>query len=173
MVLLHSDNMNENFVAPSFSLVSALDGITYNYNDVSGSKATIVMFICNHCPYVCKIVKDLVIDLQKFETDSLGIVAIMSNDVKQYPDDSFEKMKIFGQKYNFFFPYLFDAIQDVARSYGAVCTPDFFLFGRENKLKYRGRYENNELCDAVKEVLQNDCVIKKQNNSVGCSIKWF
>ena len=152
--------------------------------DVKGENGTLVMFICNHCPYVKAIIKDLVDDV-KF-LDKLGIksVAIMSNDVKNYPDDSFENMISFSKSNNFSFPYVIDETQKVAKLYGAVCTPDFFGYNKNLELQYRGRIRelkdlkpvrkgDSDLKIAMKLVAETGNGPKKQIPSMGCNIKWF
>ena len=142
------------------------------------------MFICNHCPYVKAVIKDIVEDVNYL--DSLGIksTAIMSNDVKNYPEDSFENMITFSNSNNFSFPYLFDKTQDVAKSYNAVCTPDFFGYNKNLELQYRGRIRelknlkpvresDSDLKIAMKMVAQSGKGPKNQIPSMGCNIKWF
>ena len=108
-------------------------------NDIKGEKGTLIMFICNHCPYVKSVISALVADCKYLETFGIKSVAIMSNDVTAYPEDSFDNMKTFAKKNNFSFPYLFDEDQTVAKNYGAVCTPDFFGYNENLELQYRGR----------------------------------
>ena len=169
--------------AKKFNLLST-ENKKISLNDVTGKNGTLIMFICNHCPYVKAIIKDLTEDI-KF-LDNLGIksAAIMSNDVKNYPDDSFENMISFSKQNSFTFPYLIDETQEVAKEYGAVCTPDFFGYNKDLELQYRGRIR--ELKE-LKPVRQGDSELKKamqlvartgkgptnQIPSMGCNIKWF
>ena len=152
--------------------------------DVKGENGTLIMFICNHCPYVKAIIKDLVDDV-KF-LDKLGIksVAIMYNDVKNYPEDSFENMISFSKSNNFIFPYLIDETQEVAKKYGAVCTPDFFGYNKNLELQYRGRIRelkelkpiktgDSDLRKAMKLITETGNGPKNQIPSMGCNIKWF
>ena len=152
--------------------------------DIKGEKGTLIMFICNHCPYVKAIIKDVVEDAKYLENLGINSVAIMSNDVKNYPDDSFENMISFSQSHNFSFPYLIDETQVVAKEYGAVCTPDFFGYNSKLELQYRGRIKelknlkpvNNGISDlrnAMQLVASTGKGPKKQIPSMGCSIKWF
>ena len=133
--------------AEDFKLKS-INNKVVSLNDIKGEKATLVMFICNHCPYVKAIIKDLAKDCNELRNDGINSVAIMSNDTKNYPEDSFDNMIKFADDNNFdTINYLFDETQEIAKKYGAVCTPDFFGFNKFNKLKYRGRIDsktNNE-----------------------------
>jgi peroxiredoxin len=119
----------------------ATDGKTYALDDVAGEKGTVVVFICNHCPYVKAVIDRMVSDARLLMSESIGFAAICSNDAASYPEDSFENMKRFAKAHDFPFPYLHDETQTVARAYGAVCTPDFFGYNADRKLKYRGRLD--------------------------------
>ena len=119
------------------------DEKVYRLDHFKGKNGTLIMFICNHCPYVKGVINRLVKDIEKIQKIDIGCVAIMSNNVEQYPEDSFENMKIFATKNNFTFPYLIDDTQKVAKDYGAVCTPDFFGFNNKLELQYRGRLDNS------------------------------
>lgn len=165
-----------------FSLVST-DNKKLNLSDLKGSKGTLIMFICNHCPYVQAIIKEAVKIANEIKKIGIHTVAIMSNDVENYPEDSFENMKLFSKKYNFTFPYLIDETQDVAKSFGAVCTPDFFGYNKNGELQYRGRIRklNNltpvmdgesELLSAMKLIADQGQGPKEQLSSMGCNIKW-
>ena len=169
--------------AKDFKLKS-VENKQISLNDIKGQNGTLIMFICNHCPYVKAVIKDLVDDV-KF-LDKLGIksVAIMSNDVKNYPEDSFENMISFSKLNNFSFPYLIDETQDIAKKYGAVCTPDFFGYNKNLELQYRGRIRelkdlkpvrkgDSDLKIAMKLVAETGNGPKKQIPSMGCNIKWF
>jgi len=126
--------------APKFRL-PATDGRTYGFDDVAGEKGTVIVFICNHCPYVIAIAERLAADARLLMAEGFGFAAICANDAADYPEDSFPNMKLFAARYDFPFPYLHDESQQVARAYGAVCTPDFFGFGPIGTLKYRGRLD--------------------------------
>jgi peroxiredoxin len=168
--------------APEFSL-PATDGKTYRLADVSGPKGTVVVFICNHCPYVKGVADRMVADAKALAAEGIGFVAISSNDVEAFPEDSFPKMKDFAARYSFAFPYLFDESQAVARAYGAVCTPDFFGLNAEGIIEYRGRLDEGkkdpppagakrELVDAMTLIAATGRGPKDQIPSVGCSMKW-
>jgi len=166
---------------PEFSL-PGIDGRTHTLDDVAGRNGTVVMFICNHCPYVKAVVDKIVRDMSELAGHGVGSVAIMSNDPADYPEDSFDHMKTFARAHDFTFPYVVDSTQDVARAYGAVCTPDFFGYDRHLKLVYRGRLDSSgrssdpdaprELFTAMAEVARNGHAPAVQHPAVGCSIKW-
>lgn len=168
--------------APDFSLVG-LDGKTLSLADVRGPRGTLVMFLCNHCPYVQAIVDRLVRDVKELQALGIGVAAIMSNDTDAYPDDSFDNMKLFAARHGFTFPYLIDPTQQVARAYDAVCTPDFFGFDAGLGLQYRGRLDasrreagpldaRRELFEAMRQVAETGRGPAQQIASMGCSIKW-
>ena len=165
-----------------FSLLST-DNKQIKLSTVKGSHGTLIMFICNHCPYVQAIIKEAVTIADEIKKIGIHTVAIMSNDVKNYPEDSFENMKLFSKKYNFTFPYLIDETQEIAKSFGAVCTPDFFGYNKNGELQYRGRIRplNNlipdmkgesELLSAMKLIATTGQGPKEQTSSMGCNIKW-
>ena len=168
--------------AVDFSL-PAVDGKTYSLSDVAGPNGTLVMFICNHCPYVRAVADRIVRDVNELKTKGIGAIAIMSNDTKTYPDDSFENMKTFAAQHRFSFPYVIDETQDVARAYNAVCTPDFFGFNANLELQYRGRLDasgprpgaavaRRELFEAMTRIAETGTGPTEQLASMGCSIKW-
>ena len=151
---------------------------------VKGDNGTLVMFICNHCPYVKATIKDIVEDVKFLEDLGIKSVAIMSNDVKNYPEDSFENMISFSKLHNVSFPYLIDDTQKVAKDYDAVCTPDFFGYNKNLELQYRGRIRelkdlepvtqgDSDLRTAMKLVAKSGKGPRKQIPSMGCNIKWF
>ena len=170
--------------AEDFRLKS-IDNKMISLNEIRGDKATLVMFICNHCPYVKAIIKDLAKDCNELNKEGINTVAIMSNDTKNYPDDSFANMIKFAKENNFgTINYLIDETQEVARKYGAVCTPDFFGYNKDLGLQYRGRFKelkdlkpinNNEsdLKKAMKMIAQTQKGPSAQIPSMGCNIKWF
>ncbi len=169
--------------AKDFKLKST-DNKQISLKDVKGENGTLVMFICNHCPYVKAIIKDLVNDIKSLEEIGIKSVGIMSNDVKNYPEDSFENMISFSKLNNFSFPYLIDETQDVAKKYGAVCTPDFFGYNNNMELQYRGRIRelknlqpigngDTDLKKAMKLIAETGNGPKNQIPSMGCNIKWF
>ena len=167
--------------AISFSL-KGIDEKTYNLEEIKGKNGTLVIFICNHCPYVKGVIYRLVKDIIDLQRQGIGCVAIMSNDVENYPEDSFENMKRFSKENNFTFPYLYDLTQEIAKAYGAVCTPDFFGYNKNLKLQYRGRLDNagisgeilkdKELLNAFHQIVKSGKGPKEQKPSMGCSIKW-
>ena len=168
--------------APDFRL-PATDGRTYALKDVAGAKGTVVVFICNHCPYVKAVIGRLIADARVLMGEGVGFAAICSNDAASYPEDSFPKMGEFARKHDFPFPYLHDETQTIARAYGAVCTPDFFGFDRDLKLRYRGRLDEGrttppppgarrELLEAMRAIAATGGAPATQTPSIGCSIKW-
>ena len=169
--------------AKDFNLKS-IENKQISLNDVAGKNGTLVMFICNHCPYVKAIIKDLVDDVKYLESLGIKSVAIMSNDTKNYPDDSFDKMIQFSEINKFKFPYLFDEKQEVAKKFGAVCTPDFFGYNSNLELQYRGRIkelknlkpinsDESDLLKAMMMIVKTGKGPKNQIPSMGCNIKWF
>ena len=153
-------------------------------NEIKGKNGTLIMFICNHCPYVKAVIKDIVEDVNFLEKLGIRSAAIMSNDIKNYPEDSFENMISFSKDNSLSFPYLIDETQKVAKEYGAVCTPDFFGYNKNLELQYRGRIRelrdlkavrkgNSDLKNAMKLVAETGKGPKNQIPSMGCNIKWF
>jgi hypothetical protein len=150
---------------------------------VAGKNGTVIVFICNHCPYVIAVIDRLVADARALMAEGIGFAAICANDSATYPEDSFPNMKRFAEKHKFPFPYLHDESQKVARAYDAVCTPDFFGYDKNAKLKYRGRLDEGrtnppppgarrELVEAMREIAKTGQAPAEQSPSVGCSIKW-
>ena len=161
--------------AENFQLNST-DNKIISLNDIKGESGTLIMFICNHCPYVKAVIEEVVQDCKKLESNRIKAVAICSNDVKNYPEDSFENMIKFSKDNNFNFPYLFDETQEIAKKYDAVCTPDFFGYNKNLELQYRGRIyaaRPTELGAAMKLVATTGKGPAKQIPSMGCSIKWL
>ena len=169
--------------AQDFNLLST-ENKKISLNEVVGEKGLLIMFICNHCPYVKAVIKDIVKDVKYLETLGIKSIAIMSNDVKNYPDDSFENMIAFSKLYGFTFPYVIDDTQETAKKYGAVCTPDFFGFNKNIELQYRGRIRelknlkpvrkgDSDLLIAMKQISETGKGPKNQIPSMGCNIKWF
>ena len=164
--------------------LEGIDGKHYKLKDCVGEKGTVIMFICNHCPYVKAIIEDLIKDTNDLINFGIKAVAIMSNDTKNYPEDSFENMKLFSKKYNFSFPYLIDETQEIAKKYGAVCTPDFFGYNSKLELQYRGRIRElkelkpvrkgeSDLKRAMQIISETQKGPKEQIPSMGCNIKWI
>ncbi len=169
--------------AKKFELKSVNNEII-KLDDIRGENGTLIMFICNHCPYVKAVIKDIVEDCKNLEKLGIKSVAICSNDSINYPEDSFDKMIEFSKKHNFNFPYLTDETQKVARDYDAVCTPDFFGYNKQLELQYRGRIRelkdlkpiNNgesDLFKAMKKIAETQIGPKEQIPSMGCNIKWL
>ena len=169
--------------APDFKLKST-DNKILSLNDIKGENGTLIMFICNHCPYVKAVTKEIVEDCNELKKIGINSVAICANDAENYPEDSFENMIKFSKDNNFNFPYLNDETQNIAKAYDAVCTPDFFGYNKNLQLQYRGRFRelkdlkptNNgesDLKKAMKMVAQTQRGPVNQIPSMGCNIKWF
>ena len=169
--------------AKDFKIVST-ENKKVSLDDIKGKNGILIMFICNHCPYVKAVINDIVEDAKYLESLEIKSTAIMSNDVKNYPEDSFDNMIAFSKSNNFSFPYLFDETQDVAKNYGAVCTPDFFGYNKNLELQYRGRIRelknlkpvregDSDLKIAMKLIAETGNGPKNQIPSMGCNIKWF
>jgi peroxiredoxin len=169
------------FRAPPFDL-PGVDGHNHTLESVRGANGVLVMFICNHCPYVKAVMDKIVRDARELAAHDIGSIAIMSNDPTEYPEDSFDNMKAVAVRHGFTFPYVIDGTQDIGRAYGAVCTPDFFGFDSRLELAYRGRLDASgrspdpsaarELYDAMLQIARTGKGPAKQTPSVGCSIKW-
>ena len=170
------------WTAPPFAL-PATDGKTYSLADLKGKRGTVVMFICNHCPYVIAMIDRAVADAKALAELGVATVAICSNDAKSYPEDSFANMRTFAHEHGFPFPYLHDETQKLARAYDAVCTPDIFGFNDKLELQYRGRLDEGrtepprkgarrELLEAMRQIAETDRGPADQTAAVGCSIKW-
>lgn len=168
--------------ACDFNLLG-VDGKQWTLQDCMGEKGLLVMFICNHCPYVKAVQQRIVRDTLELKSLGINSVAIMSNDITEYPADSYENMQILAKQLDFPFPYLFDETQEVAKRYGAVCTPDFFGYNKDFQLQYRGRLDasrketapegtRRDLFEAMKSVAETGRGCENQIPSIGCSIKW-
>ncbi len=167
--------------AREFAL-DGIDGRTWTLADARGAKGTLVIFICNHCPYVRAIAGRLAEQLKALQKIGIGAIAIMANDTEEYPEDSFDNMKRFAKKHGFTFPYVIDRTQEVAKAYGAICTPDFFGFNARDELHYRGRLDESktslianarpELVEAMTQIAKTGEGPRRQTASMGCSIKW-
>tara|TARA_Y100000590_G_scaffold253155_1_gene284375 strand:- start:1493 stop:2047 length:555 start_codon:yes stop_codon:yes gene_type:complete len=183
MVLTRTPICNFGEKAKNFNLLST-ENKKITLSNVKGENGTLIMFICNHCPYVKAIIKDLVDDVKFLEDLGVKSAGIMSNDVKNYPEDSFENMISFSKLHDFSFPYLIDETQITAKEYGAVCTPDFFGYNKNLELQYRGRIRelkdlkpvrknDSDLKVAMKKVAETGKGPQNQIPSMGCNIKWF
>ncbi|MEY3106560.1 MAG: hypothetical protein RIT35_726 [Pseudomonadota bacterium] len=182
MVLLTSGECNFNLRATDFNL-PGVDGRTWSLKECMGKNGLLIMFICNHCPYVKAIQKRIVRDALELKQLGIESVAILSNDTTDYPEDSFINMKLLAEQLNFSFPYLLDESQQVAKNYDAVCTPDFFGYNKDYELQYRGRLDESrketspedsrrDLFEAMKLIAETNHGPQHQIPSMGCSIKW-
>lgn len=169
--------------APEFKLPNVVDMKNNSFSELQGKKGTLLVFMCNHCPYVIHIIEALVAFAKDIEMQGVNTIAISSNSIETHPEDGPEAMKTFAEKYEFSFPYLYDETQEVAKSYYAACTPDLYLFDQEGELYYRGRFDasrpgNNiplsgsDLKMAVESLLKGESSPEKQYPSLGCNIKW-
>ena len=183
MTLTETPICNFGEKAKNFNLLST-ENEKISLEDVRGQNGTLIMFICNHCPYVKAVINDIVNDSNILNKEGINFVAIMSNDVKNYPEDSFDNMIKFAKENHFNFPYLIDETQEIAKTYGAVCTPDFFGYNSNLELQYRGRIRelkelkpvrsgDSDLLNAMRIVAQTGKGPKDQVPSMGCNIKWL
>ncbi|MCL6436221.1 MAG: thioredoxin family protein [Leptolyngbyaceae cyanobacterium HOT.MB2.61] len=169
--------------APDFALPDVVSGKTVSLSTFANKQALLVMFICQHCPYVKHVKEELAKIGQDYQQSGLGIVAISANDVANYPDDSPQKLKEMAIALNFTFPFCYDESQETARAYTAACTPDFFLFDGDRKLVYRGQLDDSrpgnglpvtgkDLRTAIDAALAGEAISPEQKPSIGCNIKW-
>lgn len=183
MALTESNMLPIGTIAPSFELPDTVSGQTLTFQEVKGSKGTLVIFSCNHCPYVIHVNEEIVKIAHDYAGKGIGVVAISSNDVDNYPMDGPDKMSIVAKVLRYPFPYLYDESQEVARSYDAACTPDFYLFDHDDKLYYRGRLDDSrpgngkpltgqDLRHAIDLMLSGHPTPDRQYPSAGCNIKW-
>jgi len=183
MAFTESNMLPIGTVAPDFSLPDTVSGKTVSLGDVATDKAIVVMFLCNHCPYVIHVNAEIVRVANDYLKKGVGFVAISSNDAVHYPDDAPDKMKIVAEREGYNFPYLYDETQEVARAYDAACTPDFYVFDENQKLAYRGRLDDSrprsgtpltgkDLRAALDTVLDGHQPDERQYPSAGCNIKW-
>ncbi|MNJ98148.1 thiol-disulfide oxidoreductase [compost metagenome] len=170
-------------IAPSFWLKDTNSNNHYSFSNLKGDKGTLVMFICNHCPFVLHVMDEIIMITNDYRVQGIGIIAISSNDPKRYPQDGPDKMAQFAFDNKIDFPYLFDNTQEVAKAYDAACTPDFYLFDSQDKLVYRGQLDDSrpgnniplsgsDLRTAIDGVLYNRSIPQNQKPSLGCNIKW-
>ena len=183
MALTPSNMLPLGTKAPHFYLQDTVTKNWYHLEDLQGEKGTVVMFICNHCPYVKHVNEEMVRVCNDYRVTGFGFVAISSNDVENYPQDGPEEMYRTAQKNDYPFPYLYDESQEVAKEYDAACTPDFYVFDADLKLVYRGQLDNSrpgngipvngrDLREALDNILNNHPQRKDQKPSMGCNIKW-
>jgi peroxiredoxin len=182
MALTYSTQIALGTPAPAFDL-PGVDGAHATLDSFKGARALVVMFICNHCPYVLAILPRLVDEVKAIQALGFGVVAISSNDVAAYPEDSFDRMRVLAAERAFSFPYCHDESQAVARAYEAVCTPDFFAFNAADELQYRGQFDDSrkaaapegtrrDLLQAMHDIAATGQGPREQRASIGCSIKW-
>lgn len=183
MALAESNMLPLGTQAPDFSLPDTVSGNTIKLVDVATDQGTVVMFLCNHCPYVIHVNEEIVRVAQDYQAKGVGFVAISSNDVENYPMDSPELMTEHAKEVGYSFPYLYDESQEVAKAYDAACTPDFYIFDGAQKLYYRGRLDNSrpnsgtpltgsDLRQALDSMMAGEAAPEKQYPSAGCNIKW-
>ncbi len=183
MVQTPSNMMPLGTSAPDFCLPDTISGNKLSLQELKGELATLVMFICNHCPFVKHIQSELVKLGKEYISKGIGIIAISSNDVNNYPEDAPDKMQTLANSLGYAFPYLYDETQEVARAYDATCTPDFFVFDQELKCVYRGQLDDSrpgndipttgrDLRNALDAILSGNTVNPEQKPSIGCNIKW-
>ena len=182
MALVHTPICDFGWKPPAFML-PGIDGKIYDLETIRGPYGTLLMFICNHCPYVKAVITRLVADVKAVQDTGIGVAAIMPNATELVEADSFDNMKVFAETHQFTFPYLIDETQETALAYDAVCTPDFFGFNAEDELQYRGRLDESgakpaadgarrELLEAMRAIIKTGQGPGAQNASMGCSIKW-
>lgn len=182
MALTESQMVTLGTPAPNFHLRDVISNNYYSLDDLKSDKATVIMFICNHCPYVIHVNPEIVKIANEYKNKGISFIAISSNDIDAYPEDGPDKMSIVAKVLKFPFPYLFDKTQEVAKAYGATCTPDFYVFDSKQKLSYRGRIDSSRPGNDIPvtgEDLRSaiDICLKGQNKekqypSIGCNIKW-
>jgi len=184
MSLVQSTMLPLGTEAPNFHIRDVVSDNYYSLDDLASDKATVVMFICNHCPFVIHVNQGLVELANDYRNKGVAFVAISSNDVANYPDDAPDKMRIVAKVLKYPFPYLYDKHQEVAKAYDAACTPDFYIFDGSRKLAYRGRLDDSrpgnglpvtgkDMRDALDAILSDTAIPEPQIPSAGCNIKWF
>lgn len=184
MALTESNMLPLGTEAPDFSLLDTVSGKELSLADIQSDKVTVIMFTCNHCPYVLHINEELVRLTTEYQAKDVAFAAISSNDIVNYPQDSPDKMKALAEDLGYPFPYLYDATQVVAKAYDAACTPDFYVFDADLKLRYRGRLcpsrpgsdipvTGSDLRAAIDALLNKEAVTEQQYPSAGCNIKWL
>lgn len=183
MALTPSNMLPLGTIAPDFTLVDTVTNQLRSLQELKSDIATVVMFICNHCPYVVHIRDKLVEVANHYQQQGISFIAINANDIKNYPADAPDKMRMDATKYHYSFPYLFDETQEIAKAYQAACTPDFYIFDKNLACVYRGRFDNatpgnhepvtgKDLSEALDNVLAGNKINPDQKPSVGCNIKW-
>jgi peroxiredoxin len=170
-------------IAPDFTLPDTVSGKNKSLGELKGNVGTMIMFICNHCPYVKHLNNEIISIADSYQAKGINVIAISSNDVGQYPDDGPEQMKVVAQQLGYKFPYLYDESQEVAKAYDAACTPDFYLYDKDLKLFYRGQLDDSrpkntspvtgrDMRNALDALVLGKAPIEDQKPSIGCNIKW-
>lgn len=183
MSLTPSKSLPKGSLAPIFSLQDVVSQELKNLNDLKSNKATVIIFMCNHCPYVRHILPQLILVANEYISKGVSFIAINSNDIESFPEDSPQEMKKIANKLKFPFPYLFDKNQDVAKAYDAACTPEFYIFDKDLKRIYHGQFDDSrpgndvpvtgsDLKKALNQMLNDEEIFSKQKPSTGCNIKW-
>ncbi len=183
MALTPSNMLALGTKAPNFRLPDAVNGFYYYLEQLKGAKGTVVMFICNHCPYVKHIISKVSELAGQYQEKGISFIAISSNDVTEYPEDSLHHMSLFAKTHNFSFRYLYDETQEVAKAYQAACTPDFYVFDKDLLLVYRGRFDQSspgtevpvtgeDFRKALDALCEGQAISGDQKPSIGCNIKW-
>ena len=183
MALTESNEFKLGTKAPDFTLINTIDDKEYALHQLKGSKGTVIMFICNHCPFVIHVNSELVKMANEFQENGINFIAISSNEIENYPQDAPKFMKEVAENLNYPFPYLFDETQEVAKAYDAACTPDFYVFDADLKAVYHGQLDDSrpgnsaplngrDIRNAVNNLLKGKEPVKNQKPSMGCGIKW-
>ncbi len=183
MAMTPSNMLPLGTVAPNFHLIDTVSDTTIGLNEVKGIKGTMIMFICNHCPFVIHVNPEISKMAKEYQSQGIQFIAISSNDVVNYPQDGPDLMRQVAQREDYSFPYLYDATQEVAKAYDAACTPDFYLFDHDLQLRYRGQLDDSrpgngislsgsDLRHAMDALLNNTDINAIQKPSIGCNIKW-
>lgn len=183
MAVVSSNMTSLNTVASSFKLKDTISGKTFSLSELKSTKATVIVFMCNHCPFVKHILQELINVANDYIPKGVSFIAINANDIESYPEDSPENMKKVAKELHFPFPYLFDETQEVAKAYNAMCTPDFFIYDQNLKCVYQGQFDDSrpgngvpvtgtDLKMALESLLKDEPIPQNQKASMGCSIKW-
>jgi len=183
MARAESNEFKNGTIAPDFTLLNTVDNSFVSLNEAKGEKGTVIMFICNHCPFVIHVNSELVKMANEYQQKGINFIAISANDVENYPQDSPELMKQLAKDENYPFPYLYDETQEVAKAYDAACTPDFYVFDKDLKAVYHGQLDNSrpgngkpvtgiDLRNSLDNLLENKPTLENQKPSMGCGIKW-
>ena len=183
MALTESNEFKLGTKAPDFNLINTIDDKEYALHQLKGNKGTVIMFICNHCPFVIHVNSELVKMANEFQKNGINFIAISSNEIENYPQDAPKFMKEVAENLNYPFPYLFDETQEVAKAYDAACTPDFYVFDAGLKAVYHGQLDDSrpgnsaplngqDIRNAINNLLEGEEPVKNQKPSMGCGIKW-